>query len=104
MCLCLGRTRCATLKSLTFAESQNTIIFRTDVYAHLDKYCGRPSTKVSNPLALAGALGGKSIGKASKDIITIAQYAPLQILNHSMSGSYGVTTRTVRPLLPLHTS
>ena len=42
-----------------------------------DRYSGSPSKNEVNPVALEGAFGGSSRGIASKEMMVIAQYAPL---------------------------
>ena len=48
-------------------------------FVQRDKYSGSPSRNELNPLALAGAFGGSSMGIASKEIMVIVQYAPLYL-------------------------
>lgn len=47
-------------------------------------HSGSLSVKVERPLARAGASGGSSIGRLSRDMMTIAQYAPLCERQHML--------------------
>lgn len=54
------------------------------------------------PALLAGALAGSSVGKARRETMTMAQYAPLhQLLPRDMP--WVLSELTVHPLLPPRT-
>jgi hypothetical protein len=57
-------------------------IFQQSTRSNLqrDKYSGKPSAKDVKPALLAGAFGGSSGGKARRETMTMAQYAPLSVL------------------------
>lgn len=58
------------LVSLVNVDSRDPYIPR---HLQRDKYSGKPSVKDLRPALLAGALGGSSVGKARREIITMAQ-------------------------------
>ena len=48
-------------------------------FVQRDRYSGSPSRNEVKPVALEGAFGGSSRGIASKEMMVIAQYAPLYL-------------------------
>ena len=63
-------------------------------FGQRDRYSGSPSRKEVNPLSLAGEFGGSSRGIASKEMMVIVQYAPLNFL------ALTITTRNIVVALP----
>lgn len=75
MCLGSRTPRDPTFKSLAYIKLV-PVTSKHKHHSHLDKYCGSPLVKVSNPASRA-CPSARVSGRFSKETIHIAQYAPL---------------------------